>query len=79
MLGSRLERRFVSGLLGTTQQVLFEQGVGGGMSEGYTGQYVRVRAAARPGELCRVRIDGAEGTLAHGAVIEHEQEEDTDE
>ena len=46
---------------------------------GYTGQYVRVRAAARPGELCRVRIDGAEGTLALGAVIEHEQEEDTDE
>jgi len=26
-----------------------------------------------------VRIDGVEGTLAHGTVIEHEQEEDTDE
>ena len=65
--------------MGSDQQVLFEQAAGAGLSEGYTGQYVRVRAEARPGELCRVRIDGAEGTLAHGTVIEHEQEEDTDE
>ena len=78
-VGNQLERRFVQGLVGTCQQVLFEQAAGEGMSEGYTGQYVRVRAAARPGELCRVRIDGAEGALAHGTVIEHEQEEDTDE
>ena len=78
-LGNQLEARFVQGLVGTCQQVLFEQPAGEGMSEGYTGQYVRVRAVARPGELCRVRIDGAEGTLAHGTIIEHEQEEDTDE
>ena len=78
-IGNQLERRFVQGLVGTCQQVLFEQAAGEGLSEGYTGQYVRVRAAARPGELCRVRIDGAEGALAHGTVIEHEQEEDTDE
>jgi len=78
-VGNQLEQRFVQSLVGTCQQVLFEQAAGDGLSEGYTGQYVRVRAAARPGELCRVRIDGAEGTLAHGTVIEHEQEEDTDE
>ena len=78
-VGNQLERRFVQGLVGTCQQVLFEQAAGEGLSEGYTGQYVRVRAAANPGELCRVRIDGAEGTLAFGTVIEHEQEEDTDE
>ena len=78
-VGNQLERRFVQGLVGTRQQVLFEQAAGEGLSEGYTGQYVRVRAAARPGALCRVRIDGVEGTLAYGAVIEHEQEEDTDE
>jgi threonylcarbamoyladenosine tRNA methylthiotransferase MtaB len=78
-VGNQLERRFVQGLVGTCQQVLFEQAAGEGLSEGYTGQYVRVQAVAKPGELCRVRIDGAEGTLAFGTVIEHEQEEDTDE
>jgi len=78
-VGNQLERRFVQGLVGTCQQVLFEQPAGEGLSEGYTGQYVRVLAAARPGALCRVRIDSAEGTLARGTVIEHEQEEDTDE
>ena len=78
-IGNQLECEFVQGLLDSCQQVLFEQAVGEGLSEGYTGQYVRVRAAAKPGELCRVRIDGAEGTLAFGTVIEHEQEEDTDE
>ena len=74
-VGNQLERAFVQGLVGSSQQVLFEQAAGAGLSEGYTGQYVRVRAEARPGELCRVRIDGAEGTLAHGTVIEREQEE----
>jgi threonylcarbamoyladenosine tRNA methylthiotransferase MtaB len=78
-VGNQLEQSFVQGLVGTCQQVLFEQAVGEGLSEGYTGQYVRVRAAARPGELCRVRIESAGGALAHGTVIEHEQEEDTDE
>ena len=74
-IGNQLECEFVQGLLDSCQQVLFEQAVGEGLSEGYTGQYVRVRAEARPGELCRVRIDGAEGTLAHGTVVEREQEE----
>ena len=78
-VGNQLEQSFVQGLVGTCQQVLFEQAVGEGLSEGYTGQYVRVRAAARPGELCRVRIESAGGALAHGTVIEHEQEEDTNE
>lgn len=69
-LGSRLERRFVSGLLGTTQEVLFEQGVGEGMCEGYTGQYVRVRAKAEPGQIADVALERADGTLALGTVIE---------
>ena len=68
-LGNRLERRFVSGLIGTAQQVLFEQDAGEGLAEGYTGQYVRVRAKAEPGCICSVRITGAEGTLAHGEII----------
>ena len=78
-LGNQLERRFVSGLTGTCQQVLFEQPAGEGLSEGYTGQYVRVRAPARPGEICRVRIDGAEGTLALGTVVKREEEDESNE
>jgi len=72
-IGNCLEREFVYSMIGSEQQVLFEQPVGEGFSEGYTGQYVRVRAKAEPGALCRVRIDSAEGTLAQGAVIEVEQ------
>jgi threonylcarbamoyladenosine tRNA methylthiotransferase MtaB len=69
-LGSRLERRFVSSLLGTVQPVLFEEEGEDGACEGYTGQYVRVRAAnVRPGQLAEVRLTGADGALAHGEVI----------
>ena len=74
-VGNRLERAFVNSMVGSCQEVLFEQPAGEGLSEGYTGQYVRVRAAARPGEIRRVRLDGAEGTLALGTVIDTEQEE----
>ena len=72
-LGNQLERRFVKNMVGTVQEVLFEQEVTapeGVLSEGYTSQYVRVRAAARPGALCRVRIRKVEGTLAFGEVLE---------
>ena len=67
--GNQLERRFVSELVGSVQQVLFEQPAGEGLSEGYTGQYVRVRAKARPGEILPVRITGAEGALAIGEAL----------
>ncbi len=69
-LGNQLERRFVSGLLGTTQEVLFETPAGDGLAEGYTGQYVRVRAKAEPGEIARVRLEKADGTLALGTIVE---------
>ena len=71
-LGTRLERRFVSRLLGTTQEVLFETDAGDGLAEGYTGQYVRVRAKAEPGRIARVRLERAEGTLALGTVVQDE-------
>ena len=67
-LGNQLEARFVSGMVGTVQSVLFEQPAGEGLAEGYTGQYVRVRAQAQPGELLPVRITAAEGTLAYGEI-----------
>lgn len=69
-LGNRLENIFVQSLVGSIQQVLFEECVEDGLCEGYTGQYVRVRARARPGEICMVRIASAQGVLAQGEVVE---------
>ena len=68
-LGNKLEEKFVQELTGSVQSVLFEVEAGDGMAEGYTGQYVRVRAKANPGEIHPVRITGAEGTLAYGEII----------
>ena len=69
-VGNQLEAAFVQGLAGTVQQVLFEQPAGEGLAEGYTSQYVRVRAGAQPGELRSVRIERAEGTTAFGSVVD---------
>ena len=72
-LGNQLEREYVSSMVGTVQQVLFEQPAGDpacGLCEGYTGQYIRVRARANPGDLLRVRLASAEGTLALGEPVD---------
>ncbi len=77
-LGNQLEREYVSSMIGTVQSVLFEQTAGDpgcGMAEGYTGQYIRVRARAVPGDIRAVRLVSAEGTLALGEVIEDRQGE----
>ena len=68
-LGNKLEEKFVQELIGSVQSVLFEVEAENGMAEGYTGQYVRVRAQARPGEIRPVRITGVQGTLAYGEII----------
>ena len=71
-LGNQLEREYVSSMIGTVQSVLFEQSAGEpgcGMVEGYTGQYIRVRAKAEPGQIRAVRLVSAEGTLALGEVV----------
>ena len=71
-IGNILERTYVSSMIGTVQSVLFEQAVGEpgcGMAEGYTGQYIRVRAKAAPGDLLPVRLVSAEGTTALGEAI----------
>ena len=73
-LGNQLERDFVSSMIGSVQSVLFERSVGGadsGLSEGYTGQYIRVRARANPGDIMPVRLIRAEGTLALGEAVKH--------
>ena len=69
-LGNKLEENFVKGLVGSVQSVLFETQAGEGLAEGYTGQYVRVRAQAQPGSIHAVRVTGAEGALAHGEILD---------
>lgn len=68
-LGNQLEENYVSQLVGTRQQVLFETPAGQGMADGYTGQYVRVRARACPGEIRTVRLLEHRGALALGEVL----------
>lgn len=71
-IGNKLERDYVSSMIGTVQAVLFEQPAGepgSGLAEGYTGQYIRVRAEAEPGEIRAVRLVRAEGTLAIGETV----------
>lgn len=69
-IGNKMESEYVYNSVGTVQRVLFERSVGGGFCEGYTGEYIRVRAKADPGTFQRVRIVRAEGTLAIGERIE---------
>ena len=69
-LGNQLERDFVSQMVGSVQSVLFEQPTPDGLCEGYTGQYVRVRARALPGQIRRVRLVRAEETVAYGEIVD---------
>ena len=64
-LGNKLEESYAKEMVGSTQPVLFEVDVDG-MAEGYTPQYVRVRAQGRPGEVRRIYIERVEGALAFG-------------
>ncbi len=67
-LGNKLEAEYAKELIGSTQQVLFEVCVDE-MCEGYTMQYVRVRAEGRPGEIRPIHIDRTEGALAFGTPV----------
>lgn len=68
-IGNQLESAFVQGLVGSEQQVLFETQAEDGLWEGYTPQYARVRAQAGPGELCRVRLERAQGTVLYASKL----------
>ena len=68
-LGNKLEAAYAKELVGSKQQVLFEVSADGNMAEGYTMQYVRVRAEAQPGELKEIHIDRVEGALAYGTPV----------
>ena len=66
-LGHRLETAFVERQIGTEQEILLEDD-----GTGYTGNYVRVRAAGNEGEIRRVRIVGREDTTAIGEECTNE-------
>ena len=69
-IGNKMEESYVYNSVGKVQRVLFEQPAGEGLAEGYTGEYIRVRANAAPGSFEWVRILRTEGTLAIGETIE---------
>jgi threonylcarbamoyladenosine tRNA methylthiotransferase MtaB len=68
-LGEQMEREYVRGQIGAILQVLPEA-INEGISEGYAGNYVRVRFAGEKGPgLFNVKITGAEETLALGELV----------
>lgn len=71
-IGNQLERAFVQKLVGSCQEVLFESETSEGLWEGYTPQYVRVRARGRAGQIARVCLEQARGTLLLGSICEEE-------
>ena len=73
-LGNKLEADYAKELVGSKQRVLFEVETDDGMAEGYTMQYVRVRAKALPGELKEIHIDRVEGAMAYGTPADSREE-----
>ncbi len=65
-IGNKCEAEYVQQMTGTYQTVLFETELPNGEAEGYTSQYVRVRAKAKTGEMKRVYIYAADESLALG-------------
>ena len=68
-LGNKLEADYAKGMVGTVRQVLFEEGEEGNC-EGYTPEYVRVRANGTPGRMMPVLITQTQNSLALGRVLE---------
>lgn len=71
-LARKLEQTYLESMIGSIQEVLFEQ-VDEGVAEGYTGTYARVRAMGGPefaGGLYSVAIRQAENGLLLGDIIQ---------
>ena len=67
-LGNKLEQAYVQNMVGSAREVLFERMAKDGLCEGYTGEYVRVRAQAQPNSIARVMLERCEGTLTFGSL-----------
>ena len=69
-LGNKLEADYAKEMVGTVREVLFEE-----ENEGYTPEYVRVRAVGEPGEIRRVLITETNGALALGRICNEQRSE----
>lgn len=66
-LGAQMEAAYVARWVGREVEVLFETA-----GEGYTPEYVRVRASGEPDSFSRVRILSAQDSFAQGVVAREE-------
>lgn len=55
-LGARLSERYERSMLGSVREALLEEEVEPGICQGYTREYLRVRAPGKPGEIVRLRL-----------------------
>ena len=69
-LGNKLEASYAKEMIGTVKEVLFEE-----ENEGYTPEYVRVRAKGGSGTIHPVLIERTEGALALGRICEGQRSE----
>lgn len=64
-LGTRLSKAYERSMLGSVREVLLEEEVEPGVCEGYTREYLRVRAPGQPGEIVNLRLD----EICEGVII----------
>ena len=64
-LGTRLSEAYERSMLGSVREVLLEEEVETGVCEGYTREYLRVRAPGQPGEIVNLRLD----EICEGVII----------
>ena len=64
-LGARLSEAYERSMLGSVREVLLEEEVEPGVCEGYTREYLRVRAPGQPGEIVNLRLD----EICEGVII----------
>ncbi len=69
-LSEALSLRYGMPLLGSMQEVLFEEATPDGFTKGFTPQYLEVRAkGGTPGEMAMVRLDGIHGEGFIGTIL----------
>ncbi len=65
-LGNELSAEYEKSMLGSVHDVLLEEEVGEGLCEGYTREYLRVRAQGTPGEIVNLRLTEMDGNVIIG-------------
>ena len=68
-LGGRLSQAYERDALGSVREVLLEEETAAGMCEGYTREYLRVRAPGAPGEIASVRLTELDGDCIIGERV----------